>query len=134
MVGLVLHRQTPAIPPGSLKRCHVTDKRSEAMVGDLPTTCDDCGACCMHMNLVPLSGWCFDSDSPLSAEEENQLQDVLHGMCGGDDETPCIWLDRLTGRCKHYEKRPPVCREFEVGSEACLLHRDRRKWEVSREQ
>lgn len=34
------------------------------------------------------------------------------------DGKPCLWLDDA-GRCKHYDLRPLVCREFEPGEEAC---------------
>lgn len=37
---------------------------------------------------------------------------------------PCIWLgnDR---RCMHYEWRPDVCREFEIGTSWCKAWRER---------
>jgi Fe-S-cluster containining protein len=35
-------------------------------------------------------------------------------------EQPCIWLDRRTRRCRHYDWRPEICRMFEVGSPACV--------------
>jgi Fe-S-cluster containining protein len=41
------------------------------------------------------------------------------------DDYPCLWLDRETGRCRHYEYRPEVCRDFEPGSEECRKFRSR---------
>jgi Fe-S-cluster containining protein len=38
-------------------------------------------------------------------------------------EMPCLWYDAETRRCKHYQYRPSVCREFEVGGEGCHGHR-----------
>ena len=32
----------------------------------------------------------------------------------------CIWFDPDTKGCSHYEHRPMICREFEVGGEDCL--------------
>jgi Fe-S-cluster containining protein len=31
---------------------------------------------------------------------------------------PCSWL--VGGQCKHYQHRPEVCRQFELGGEECL--------------
>jgi hypothetical protein len=36
----------------------------------------------------------------------------------------------LTRRCRHYEHRPPVCREFRVGSAACHRHRAARGFPI----
>lgn len=41
----------------------------------------------------------------------------------GEHDSPCIWLDEATGKCKHYEIRPDVCREFEVGNISCRMLR-----------
>ena len=37
----------------------------------------------------------------------------------GNDGQPCYWLDEETRQCMHYEHRPRVCREFELGGEDC---------------
>lgn len=34
------------------------------------------------------------------------------------DGKPCFWLTE-DGRCRHYEYRPTICRDFELGSNAC---------------
>ena len=39
------------------------------------------------------------------------------------DECPCCWLDQETKRCRFYEFRPGVCRDFDLGGEACLATR-----------
>lgn len=31
----------------------------------------------------------------------------------------CIWFDEETRRCRNYDWRPDICREFEVASEGC---------------
>jgi Fe-S-cluster containining protein len=38
----------------------------------------------------------------------------------------CLWFDPVSRKCRHYEHRPPVCREFEVGGEDCLAWRQHR--------
>lgn len=85
----------------------------------------------MGQNLVPGSDvWLARlSDAPpprstpvgLMAE----LEAAVKGPCSGTDGMPCVWLNRVTGRCRHYEFRPDVCREFEVGGEACLRYREK---------
>jgi Fe-S-cluster containining protein len=35
---------------------------------------------------------------------------------------PCIWLGE-DKKCKHYQYRPHVCDDFEIGCESCLLYR-----------
>lgn len=37
-----------------------------------------------------------------------------------DQGLPCLWYDAETRQCKHYEHRPEVCREFEMGGDDCL--------------
>ena len=93
---------------------------------DKVTSCEDCGLCCMGQNLVPgsdtwiarLSG--EDPPRIIPPELMEELDTIVCGPCGGSGDEPCWWLNRATGRCQHYEFRPDVCREFEVGSEACL--------------
>ncbi len=41
----------------------------------------------------------------------------------GDLDGPCFWLDPVTRKCRHHEFRPRVCRDFEIGSPACLQWR-----------
>lgn len=42
------------------------------------------------------------------------------GIDRGSRDLPCVWLDPQTMRCKHYEYRPGICRDFEVGTRFCL--------------
>lgn len=39
------------------------------------------------------------------------------------DDGWCAAVDRVTMRCTIYEKRPTVCRRFEVGDTDCLKER-----------
>ena len=47
-----------------------------------------------------------------------ELAEYRAGPRYGEAE-PCVWLDQETMRCKHYAYRPTICREFQVGSDAC---------------
>jgi Fe-S-cluster containining protein len=43
----------------------------------------------------------------------------------GREGLPCLWYDIETRRCRNYDWRPLACREFEIGGEDCLRHRNR---------
>ena len=90
-------------------------------------TCHDCGACCLHVGAV----WPLLTDTldhrPLPERLHTELLE-RKGTPGWDYDAPCSWLDRTTNRCRHYDHRPSVCREFEVGGEDCL--RIRQEWAI----
>lgn len=90
----------------------------------IPTNCDNCGACCMGQNLLPLSGNGLD-ETRLPVVLQESLERIIAGPLRGHDECPCVWLDRASGLCLHYQYRPSVCRDLEVGDEDCM--RIRRK-------
>ena len=52
-----------------------------------------------------------------------KLWDVAANAWRYDESKPCLWYDAVTRRCKHYEFRPEICREFGVGGEGCLRMR-----------
>jgi len=39
------------------------------------------------------------------------------------DDGWCVALDRNTMKCTIYEKRPAICRDFEMGGEECIVER-----------
>lgn len=82
---------------------------------DVPCPCEDCGLCCMQMNVPPRD---MDAEFPpdLAAEVNGYLDSCRYA----DEDWPCLWLDRATGLCRNYEHRPDTCREYEVGGEPCL--------------
>jgi len=82
--------------------------------------CNDCGMCCMHMNVPPFTY--MDGDEPPS-EFKQEIDLYVNSVRYSDDAIPCMWLDVSTGKCKHYDHRPAVCKDFEVGGESCQLYR-----------
>jgi Fe-S-cluster containining protein len=97
--------------------------------------CKGCGACCRHMGR-PVFRRYTGPDSPAEkywTRLPRHLKDEIDahiavfeeeyraGLREAPDDygEPCIWL-LPDGTCKHYKHRPRVCREFEVGGEACL--------------
>lgn len=99
--------------------------------------CRGCpGACCRHMVMPPFVPY-FDDNSPLANEEFTEFKyrhPELYAALRAEydrkqrehdwpQEGPCFWLDQETGRCKHYEARPDICKGFEVGSKECRQFR-----------
>lgn len=111
---------------------------------ELPTiqaaSCENCGACCMHMRSPP-SVVMWENDQPvlrtsngidsdkddydwlMAAPEEARQIKLARMDSDAPDECPCCWLDLETKRCRFYEFRPGICRDFELGSPECLAHR-----------
>lgn len=101
--------------------------------------CDGCCSCCMEQGSPPgyaavllnPDAWPIDTgdharvaELPLSAK--NDLDQYLLGLDRrSHPEGPCCWLDTKSRRCRYYEHRPQICREFEVGSFEC------REWRLS---
>lgn len=94
--------------------------------------CKGCGMCCMHTRTPPF----LMSDDPewlaLPQELRDEIDDWTSGsnprfnlMADHDDGelNPCLWLDLVTGRCRHYEHRPEICRDYEVGNSSCRTAR-----------
>lgn len=100
--------------------------------------CDGCGACCMSQCSPP--GYLFpkgesarhwmekrDLDRymslPLGAQRD--LEEYIERLNRGEtgDADPCCWFDLETRRCKWYEHRPQICRDFDVGEASCRLWR-----------
>jgi Fe-S-cluster containining protein len=97
-----------------------------------PTSCDGCGLCCEGIGspvllYVSRPGW--EARHPFRPEglpahliEEIDAQ-FLGLSRGQEDQEQCVWYDRAAHRCRHYEWRPQVCRDYELGGEACLARR-----------
>ncbi len=81
--------------------------------------CAGCGACCRHMALPPFGP---DEDETLVPPEVMAELNVARGSDYAFDDRPCLWLGP-DGRCKHHGCRPGLCRDFDPGSRACLVHR-----------
>jgi Fe-S-cluster containining protein len=115
-----------------------------------PVNCANCcGACCLQQTSPPGFAMlvaddrrgmlCLHEAGPFApdvdilaampaevrATLETYVDQLFAGEHDGKPERPCIWLDLDSGRCKHYEHRPTICREgVEVGDAACLSWRE----------
>lgn len=84
-------------------------------------SCDQCGLCCMHLNVPPFSGDSWD-DPP--AELQAEIDAYVSSPRFRDEPGPCLWLDLSTGKCRHYEDRPGCCESFERGNATCRMLRN----------
>jgi Fe-S-cluster containining protein len=110
------------------------------------TSCEGCGACCTRVGEPPGYAAFFPPDGqPIAAhwkrspdwpifraipvQVKADLRRYYKAVWAGKiadrtaKNTPCLWYDAATRKCVHYERRPNICRTFEIGGEGCLLHR-----------
>lgn len=76
-------------------------------------TCANCEACCCRLEAMLFN----DTQVPdefivTDMRGERSMARLEDGWCSA--------LDRKTMRCTIYEKRPWICREFEMGEYDCL--------------
>lgn len=78
--------------------------------------CSGCGQCCRNQPYPPFLWWNNEDVPP--EPHYSQIKEMILAKARADTE-PCLWLTP-DGRCGHYEIRPEICREFELGCEECL--------------
>lgn len=91
--------------------------------------CTNCGLCCMHMRTPPFIGPTDPEFKALPPELKKELNEWLstgqqsprfsYLERNHSDNVPCAWLNVASGQCLHYEHRPQICRDYEVGSQSC---------------
>lgn len=97
-----------------------TDKKTMTrQTNDPPETnvsCAQCEACCCRQEAMLFGDAEVPDDltviNPLGKQSMARLADGW-----------CVALDRKTKRCTIYDKRPWICREFEMGGDECLAAR-----------
>lgn len=83
---------------------------------DTEVTCENCDACCCRLEVMLIT------DSGVS---DNFIEIDQWGgrtMARLDDGW-CSALDRNTMTCTIYDKRPWICREFQMGDYECISER-----------
>lgn len=94
--------------------------------------CNDCGACCtgqaaLPIHLVGRQDLRTPGVNPLPPDLKAELQALVIEYLTTEfppDDSPCIWYDAQTKRCRHYDYRPTLCRdEVKPGDAACLRWR-----------
>ena len=91
---------------------------TDAVPNPPPVNCDDCAAVCCRMEVLCITETGvpgrFTRPNPGGVPSMDRLPD---GWCAA--------LDRHTLRCRIYERRPLICRDFEMGGTVCLAERAR---------
>ena len=114
---------------------------------DLPIlSCDGCGLCCEGQVSPPgyqlfTGEWgqwsIYSPDDDADFARFQALPDVARAeldahaarvMAGTyEPDSACIWHDPVTRKCRWYEHRPQICRDYEMGRASCLAERERGK-------
>lgn len=79
-------------------------------------SCASCAACCCRLEVMLIT----DTGVPGHFIEIDQWGGMTMARL---DDGLCAALDRSTSRCTIYERRPLICREFEMGGVDCLAER-----------
>lgn len=94
-----------------------------------PESCDGCGLCCQGIGspvLIYARRPEYQDKHPyrpadlppeLAAEIDLHFSGLLRGQ---EPQTQCLWYDAANRGCRHYEYRPQLCRDYELGGRACL--------------
>ncbi len=97
-----------------------------------PESCDGCGLCCEGIGspvalYVSRTGWSgVHPFRPVDIPEDliREIDDHFGGLFRGQEpQERCLWFDPVARQCRHYEWRPQVCRDYELGGDACLARR-----------
>jgi Fe-S-cluster containining protein len=86
----------------------------------IPLDCTGCGRCCQTQGTPPF----LDYERPFVPPDLLSEIDREIFNPGRDHDGPCLWYNQETKRCRHYDLRPDVCRDFVVGGEWCLDWRE----------
>ena len=94
-----------------------------------PDSCDGCGLCCegigspvlLYQSRPALAGPHPFRPAGLPQNLIDEIDRHFAGLTRGQEpQDRCLWFDPAARRCRHYEWRPQVCRDYELGGRACL--------------
>ena len=87
------------------------------MITDSPVvSCATCKACCCRLEVMLMG----DDDIPHDLTEQDRWGGwVMARLADGW----CAALDRDTMLCTIYERRPMICRDYQVGDSDCIVER-----------
>ncbi len=91
-------------------------KNEETALPDSKVTCENCEACCCRLEVLLIS----DTGVPDRFIEIDKRGGMTMARL---EDGWCSALDRSTMACTIYEKRPWVCREYEMGGYECITER-----------
>jgi len=79
-------------------------------------TCTSCKACCCRLEVMLMS----EDDIPAHLTERDRWGGQIMARL---DDGWCAALERNTMLCGIYERRPTICRDFEMGGGECREER-----------
>ena len=82
--------------------------------------CESCGKCCQHMGFPPFMY--FEILDLPNVLKQPLLEVYDNKQVLEEGGLSCIWLK--DNQCMHYRHRPQICRDFELGSDACIKYRN----------
>lgn len=94
-----------------------------------PQSCDGCGLCCegigspvlLYVTRGAEAGPHPFRPSGLPQELIDEIDGQFLGLHRGQEpQERCLWFDPEARHCRHYEWRPQLCRDYELGGDACL--------------
>ena len=94
----------------------VTESRATEAGDGAALTCSSCRACCCRLEVMLMG----EDEVPLELTEADRWGGRVMARL---EDGWCAALDRDTMRCRIYEHRPEVCREFQVGESECIAER-----------
>lgn len=78
--------------------------------------CAECDACCCKLEVMLMG----DDDIPAKFTVEDRWGGwVMRRL----DDLWCAALDRGTMKCRIYQRRPAICRDFQTGASDCIAER-----------
>ena len=81
-------------------------------------SCETCKACCCRLEVMLMGD---DQPPPHLTDEDEWGGWVMRRL----DDGWCAALDRNTMRCTIYERRPSICRDYQMGDSDCLEERSK---------
>lgn len=97
-----------------------------------PESCEGCGLCCEGIG-SPVLLYASRPGLPdvhpfrpadLPRELIEEIDSHFAGLVRGQEpQERCLWFDQVNRVCRHYQFRPQVCRDYELGGRACLQRR-----------
>jgi uncharacterized protein len=94
-----------------------TPKPSTRAASDAPEiSCSTCEACCCKLEVILMGD---DSVPRHLTREDAWGGEVMRRL----DDGWCVALDRDSMLCSIYERRPGVCRDYEMGGVECIEER-----------
>jgi Fe-S-cluster containining protein len=88
-----------------------------------PNLCQNCCACCQFCGEPPFATQAEYDNLPNDLRNEldtHYAGIVANGLFSrGVLKLPCLWLDVENQLCLHYDYRPLICSNFEIGGTDC---------------